>query len=75
MWDQQHCLLNVLDLLEITGIDWKNLDLRNIEIFSLLLLLLSGSISNLQVTILALFDDVIVLDCSVNISMDCLIMS
>ena len=40
-----------LELLEGTGIDWKSLDSHNIEICSLLLLLLPESISNLQVTI------------------------
>ena len=49
--DQQHCLLNVLELLEITGIDWKSLDSSNIETFSQLLLLLPEWISNLQVAI------------------------
>ena len=51
MQDQQHYLLNVLELLEGTGIDWKSLDSRNIEIFSSLLSLLPELISNLQVTI------------------------
>ena len=51
MQDQLHYLLNVLELLESTGIDWKSLDSRNIETFSSLLLLLPELISNLQVTI------------------------
>ena len=38
MQDQQHYLLNVLELLEGTRIDWKSLDSRSIEIFSSLLL-------------------------------------
>ena len=37
MQDQWHYLLNVLELLEGAGIDWKSLDSRNIEIFSSLL--------------------------------------
>ena len=49
MQDQQHYLLKVLELLEGTGIDWKSLDSRSIEIFSSLLLLLPELISNLQV--------------------------
>ena len=44
-------LMNVLELLEGTRIDWKSLDSRNIEIFSSLLSLLPVLISNLQVTI------------------------
>ena len=43
--------LNVLELLESTGLDWKNMDSRNIEFFSSLLLLLPELISNLQMTI------------------------
>ena len=40
MQDQQHCLLNVLELLEGTGLDWKSLDSHNIETFSLLITLI-----------------------------------
>ena len=53
-----------LELLEGTGIDWKSLDSHNIDFFSLPLLLLPESISNLQVHP-ALFDDVTVVDRSV----------
>ena len=49
--DQQHSLLNVHELLEGTGIDWKSLDSRNIDISSSLLLLLPELIFNHQVTI------------------------
>ena len=51
MQDQQHYLLNVLDMLEGTGIDWNSLVSRNIKIFSSLLFLLPQLISNLQITI------------------------
>ena len=78
MQDQQHCLLNVLELLEDTGIDWKSLDSRNIEIFSSLLSPLPELISNHQVTVAkhrrtslpALVDDVTVVDRSVASSRD-----
>ena len=46
MQDQQHYLLNVLELLEGTRIDWKSLDSRNIEIFSSHLSLLPELTSN-----------------------------
>ena len=32
--DQRNFVLNVLELLEGTVIDWKSLDSRNVEIFS-----------------------------------------
>ena len=48
--DQQHFLLNVLELLEGTGIGWESLDSHNIEIFSWFLPL-PVLISSLQVTI------------------------
>ena len=48
---QQHYLLNVLELLEGTGIDWKILDSRNVDTFSSLLSLFPRLIFNLQVTI------------------------
>ena len=51
MPDQQHYLLNVLDLLEGTGIDWKSLDSRNVETISSLHLQLPELMSNLPVTI------------------------
>ena len=51
MQDQKHYLLNVLELREGTGIDWKSLDSHNIQIVSSLLLLLQELTSNLQVTI------------------------
>ena len=40
--DHMRFLLNVLDLLEGTGIDWKSLDSRSIQIFSSLLLLFAS---------------------------------
>ena len=59
MQDQQHYLLNVLELLERTRFDWKSQDSRNIEILSSLLLpplLFPVLISNLQVTLLSIVE-------------------
>ena len=79
MQDQQHYLLNVLELLEGTGIDGKSLDSRNIVMLSSLLSLLPELKTNLKLPLRsivellllpALFDDVAVVDCSVASSRD-----